>query len=63
MNKINLKIIRKSCGLSQQEIAKKLKIKQQQYSRYETNENQISLEMFLKILDVFHLDMEIKKIA
>ncbi len=48
---INLKEIRKSCSYSQKELAEKLGIKQQ-YFRYETNENQILLEIFLKILDV-----------
>ena len=57
---ISLKQIRKSCGFSQKELASLLGIKQQQYSRYETNENQISLELFLKILSVCNLEMKIE---
>ncbi len=57
---INLKEIRKNCGLSQKELAEKLGIKQQQYSRYETGENQISLEIFLKILEVCNLEIKIE---
>ena len=57
---INLKEIRKSCGYSQKELAEKLGIKQQQYSRYETGENQISLEIFLKILEVCNLEIKIE---
>ena len=49
---INLKEIRKASGLSQQELASKLGITQQQYSRYETGTNKIFLEMFLKILEI-----------
>lgn len=59
---INLKQIRKSLGLNQTEIAKLLKISQQQYSRYETNTNKIPLETFLKLLNVCGLEMEIKSI-
>ena len=58
---IDLKEIRKSCGLSQQELASKLGITQQQYSRYETNTNKIPLETFLKILDICYLKFKIEK--
>lgn len=56
---INLKEIRKTCGYSQQELAKKLGIPQQQYSRYETNTNKIFLETFLKILDACNAEFKI----
>ena len=58
---INLKEIRKSCGLNQQEIAERLGITQQQYSRYETNTNKISLDMFLKILDICNYKITLQK--
>ena len=58
---INLKEIRKSCGYTQKELAKKVGLMQQQYSRYETNTNKITLEMFLKIIEICHLKIEIKK--
>lgn len=58
---INLKEIRKSCGFSQQELASKLGITQQQYSRYETNTNKIFLEMFLKIVSVCGLELKLEK--
>lgn len=57
---IELKKIRKNKGFNQTEIAKLLKISQQQYSRYETNTNKIPLETFLKMLEVCNLEMEIK---
>ncbi len=58
---INLKEIRKKKGYSQKELAKKLNITQQQYSRYETNTNKIPLETFLKILDVCNLIIKIEE--
>ncbi len=57
---ISIKKIRKNCGYTQTELANKLGIKQQQYARYEKGTNKISLEMFLKILNVCQLKMEIK---
>ncbi len=59
---INLKEIRKSCGYTQKELAKKVGLTQQQYSRYETNTNKITLEMFLKIIKICHLKIKIEKI-
>lgn len=58
---INLKEIRKRSGLTQKILAKKLKMTQQQYSRYETNINKIPLETFLKILEVCQLNLKIEK--
>lgn len=58
---INLKDIRKSRGLNQTELAKLLGIKQQQYSRYETEINKIPLEIFLKILEVCEYKFNITK--
>lgn len=49
---INLKQIRKKCGIKQCDLAEAMGITQQQYSRYETNTNKIPLETFLKMLEV-----------
>ncbi len=61
MNSMTLKKIRKSCGYTQIDLANILGIKQQQYSRYESGTNKISLEMYLKILDVCGYEIKIKK--
>ena len=58
---INLKEIRKSCGLTQEELAKKVGLTQQQYSRYEVGTNKIPLELFLKILKACNLELKITK--
>ena len=58
---MNLKEIRKSCGYTQTELANILGIKQQQYSRYESGTNKITLDMYLKILDVCGYEIELKK--
>lgn len=61
MNRINLKQIRKSIELNQTELAKRIGISQQQYSRYETNTNKIPLETFLKILEACHYKIQLIK--
>ena len=43
------------------ELSKKLGITQQQYSRYEVGANKITLEMFLKIVDICNLEIKIEK--
>ena len=61
MNNVNLKEIRTSCNMTQEKLAKLLQITQQQYSRYETDSNKISLEMFLKIVEVCNYDIKLVK--
>lgn len=61
MNRINIKEIRKSVGYNQTKLAKLLGITQQQYSRYETGINKISLEMFLKVIDVCGYNIKLIK--
>lgn len=58
---IDLKEIRKEAHLTQTQLASKLGIKQQQYSRYEIEENQVPLKMFLKILEICNYEFKIKK--
>ena len=58
---ISLKQIRKSSNLTQTQLASLLGITQQQYSRYETNTNEIPLKTFLKILEVCNIELKLTK--
>lgn len=53
MHKTRLKDLREDKDLYQKDIAKFLNIKQQQYSRYETDVNEISVTL-LKELAIFY---------
>ena len=53
MQKTRLKDLREDKELLQKDIAKMLNMKQQQYSRYETDENEISVTL-LKQLAIFY---------
>lgn len=53
--------IRNSCGLSQKELAKKIGVTQQQYSRYEIGVNKITLEMYLKIINTCGYKIKLEK--
>ena len=61
MSNINLKNLRKSKGYTQKELANKLGIADSTLAHYETGIRKISLEMFLKILEVCKLEIEIKE--
>lgn len=61
MNNINLKAIRKSCGYTQKELASKLGISDSTLAHYETGIRKITLEMFLKILEVCNYNFELTK--
>ena len=61
MNNINLKNLRKERGYTQKELASKLGIADSTLAHYETGIRKISLEMFLKILEVCKLEIEIKE--
>ena len=54
---INLKEIRKSCGFSQKELAEKLGIADCTLAHYESGIRKITLEMFLKILEVCNIEL------
>lgn len=61
MNNISLKNLRKSCGYTQKELANKLGIADSTLAHYETGIRKITLEMFLKILEVCHYKMKIEE--
>ena len=60
MNQI-IKKIRKSRGYSQKELAELLGIADSTLAHYESGIRKITLEMFLKILNVCHYEIKIIK--
>lgn len=60
MNKISLKQIRKSYGYTQKELAKLHGISDSTLAHYETGIRKITLEMFLKILEVCQLEIKLE---
>lgn len=60
MNNVNLKQIRKSKGYTQKELAKLLGISDSTLAHYETGIRKITLEMFLKILEVCQLEIKLE---
>ena len=61
MNSIDLKEIRKSCGYTQKDLAKKLGISDSTLAHYETGIRKISLDMFLKVLQICNYKIEVKR--
>ncbi len=61
MNSINLKEIRKQSGFTQEQLAKKIGIADCTLAHYESGIRKISLEMFLKILEVCNLNLKIEE--
>jgi len=56
---ISLKEIRKSVGLTQKELAKKLGIADCTLAHYESGLRKITLEMFLQIVDICNLEIDL----
>lgn len=53
MQKTRLKDLREDKDLLQKDIAKILNMKQQQYSRYETDENEITVTLLRKLANFY----------
>lgn len=53
-----LKELRKSAGYSQQQIAEKLKIRQQSYTRYESGIGEPNLETVAEIAKIFEVSAD-----
>ncbi len=60
MNKINLREIRKRKGYTQKELASKLGIAECTLAHYESGIRKITLETFLKIVEVCNLKIKIE---
>ena len=58
MNYHQLAAIRQSRKLSQTQVAEALGIKQQQYSRYETGEQIMSVEKYIKLAEYYNLSID-----
>ena len=57
---ISIKEIRKSRGYTQKKLASMLGIADCTLAHYESGIRKITLEMFLKIIDVCHYEIELK---
>ncbi len=55
---MELKKLREKLGISQTEVANKLKINSQTYNRYETGVNQPNIEMLIKLADFFNVSID-----
>ncbi len=62
MNKIDIKAIRKKAGFTQEQLARKLKIADCTLAHYESGIRKITLETFLKILEVCKLEISLDEI-
>ena len=54
MQKTRLKDLREDKDLLQKDIAKFLNMKQQQYSRYETDENEITVSLLKRLAEFYN---------
>lgn len=55
---MNLKEIRKSCNLTQQEVANKLHITRMKYNHYELGNSEPNIETLIDLADLFHLTID-----
>ena len=62
MNKIDLKAIRKKSGFTQEQLARKLGIADCTLAHYESGIRKITLEMFLKIVNICNLKISLEEI-
>jgi transcriptional regulator with XRE-family HTH domain len=53
-----LKELRKESGLTQQAAAEKIRIKREQYRRYENGINEIKANYIIKLCDAFHVSAD-----
>lgn len=58
---ISIKEIRKACGYTQKELARKLGISNSTLAHYESGIRKITLEMYLKILKVCNYKIKIEE--
>ena len=58
MNKTRLKDLREDKDLRQKDIANILNIKQQQYSRYETDETEISITLLKELANLYKTSID-----
>ena len=61
IEKINLKELRIQKGYTQEEVAKKLGVKQQQYSLLELGKRRIFLDTFLKLMSIYNYEIKLNK--
>ena len=55
---MNLKLLRKNLGLTQDEVAKKLKLARTTYRNYENNEREPNIETLVRMADFYKVSLD-----
>lgn len=54
----NLKLIRKSCNMTQKQVAQKLRVVESCYANWEQGRTEPNIEMLRKLCDIFNVSLD-----